>query len=310
MTSFAPTYIRRDPRSSVLHKVFQNHWPAFLNTVQNDTHEKHLPQFIVKEVQDYFNCGILANGFIRLYCKDCKKSQLVAFSCKRRGFCPSCCAKRMNHTATHLVDSVLPHVGVRQWVLSFPFSLRYLMAYNPKLTSQCLRAYIHTIQSYYRKKAKEFDLNKTQCGAVTVIQRAGGALNSNIHFHTLFLDGVYFEEKDNLRFQVISEPDADDIKVLILKIKRKIIRLLKKQGYLDAEYIHDESVQDILTKNSLQQLSLDGQHIQRLKNELFETKAKYTYEGGINISGFSLHAKVKIDARHRKKLEKLCGYVS
>ncbi|MDP9141417.1 MAG: transposase [Pseudomonadota bacterium] len=30
-----------------------------------------------------------------------------------------------------------------------------------------------------------------RCGAVTLIQRFGSALNLNVHFHMLFLDGVY-----------------------------------------------------------------------------------------------------------------------
>lgn len=69
---------------------------------------------------------------------------LVAFSCKRRGFCPSCGARRMAESAALLVDEVLPEQPIRQlmpWmaciramqeqlprVLSFPFQLRYLFA--------------------------------------------------------------------------------------------------------------------------------------------------------------------------------------
>jgi len=45
---------------------------------------------------------------------------LVAFSCKRRGFCPSCGARRMAESAALLVDEVIPEQPIRQWVLSFP----------------------------------------------------------------------------------------------------------------------------------------------------------------------------------------------
>ena len=34
--------------------------------------------------------------------------RLVAFSCKGRGFCPSCGARRMAQTAAWLVDDILP----------------------------------------------------------------------------------------------------------------------------------------------------------------------------------------------------------
>jgi hypothetical protein len=41
-----------------------------------------------------------------------------------------------------------------------------------------------------------------QTGEVTLIQRFGVALNQNVHFHMLFLDGVYTKNKyDKIRFQ-------------------------------------------------------------------------------------------------------------
>jgi hypothetical protein len=42
---------------------------------------------------------------------------------KRRGFCPSCGARRMSRTAAHLVDHIIAQVPVRQWVLSLPIPL-------------------------------------------------------------------------------------------------------------------------------------------------------------------------------------------
>jgi hypothetical protein len=39
----------------------------------------------------------------------------AAFSCKRRGVCPACGARRrMVETAAHLVDHLIPRVPVRQ----------------------------------------------------------------------------------------------------------------------------------------------------------------------------------------------------
>ena len=49
-------------------------------------------------------CGVLAHGFLRRHCDDCGHDRLVAFSCKRRGFCSSCGERRMADTAAHLVD--------------------------------------------------------------------------------------------------------------------------------------------------------------------------------------------------------------
>ena len=42
--------------------------------------------------------------------------------------CWACGARRMAQTAAHLVDHVIPHVPVRQWMLSLPIPLRLLLA--------------------------------------------------------------------------------------------------------------------------------------------------------------------------------------
>jgi len=41
----------------------------------------------------------LGHTLARLRCGDCGHDKLLGFSCKRRGFCPSCGARRMSPTA-------------------------------------------------------------------------------------------------------------------------------------------------------------------------------------------------------------------
>jgi hypothetical protein len=36
----------------------------------------------------------------------------------------------MNEIAEHLTHNALPYEGVRQWVLTMPYSLRYRLAYD------------------------------------------------------------------------------------------------------------------------------------------------------------------------------------
>ena len=83
--------------------------------------------------------GLLEHGFLRVKCDGCRHEHLVAFSCNRRGFCPSCGARRMVESAAHLVDHVFPEAPVRQWVLTFPFPLRFLFAAHP----DALRLNVH-----------------------------------------------------------------------------------------------------------------------------------------------------------------------
>src|SRR5436190_24269997 len=72
------------------------------------------------ELTEYLRCGILAHGFARVRCTTCHHEIVVAFSCKRRGLCPSCPARRMADTAAHLVDHVLPRPPYRQGVFTVP----------------------------------------------------------------------------------------------------------------------------------------------------------------------------------------------
>ena len=50
----------------------------------------------------------------------------------------------MADTAAHLVDEVLPDVPIRQWVISFPFRIRYLLAYDPKLCCAVRRIFVRS----------------------------------------------------------------------------------------------------------------------------------------------------------------------
>lgn len=49
-----------------------------------------LLRLIKAEFDAFLGCGTLAHGFLRLRCGDCGHGKLLAFSCKRHGFNPSC----------------------------------------------------------------------------------------------------------------------------------------------------------------------------------------------------------------------------
>ena len=76
-----------------------------------------MPGYVVREFEDYLKCGRFEHGFLRLQCESSHHEKLVALSCNRRSFCPSCGARRMADCAAHLVDEVLPKRPVRQWVM-------------------------------------------------------------------------------------------------------------------------------------------------------------------------------------------------
>ncbi len=67
-----------------------------------------------------------------------------------------------------------------------------------------------------------------------------GALNANIHFHMLFLDGVYFDSThgSHARFRWVQAPTSDELTHLTHTIAHRVARYLERQGLL----VHDAGI--------------------------------------------------------------------
>ena len=190
---------------------------------------------VTGEFEDYLSCGRLENGFLRVHCHSCSYEHLVAFSCKRRGFCTSCGARRMVETAALLVDHVLPHRPVRQWVLSFPYPLRFLLASQAQAMGKVLAIVNRAISTYLINKAG-FKVTEAHTGAVTLIQCFGSALNLNLHFHALFIDGVFSpKSRGELRFHRVNAPTSKELNALVATISERVARYLERRGWLSRD---------------------------------------------------------------------------
>lgn len=314
------SYARHRPEQTLLYQLIERYWPDFQLHISEREH--FLPHHVVREFDEYLECGRLENGFLRVRCEDCHLEHLVAFSCKHRGFCPSCGARRMAETAALLVDDVLPHKPIGQWVLSFPYPLRFLLANNPQVLSSVLGIVNRAISTVLIKKAG-FTKVQAHTGAVTLIQRFGSALNLNVHFHMLFIDGAY-QEKHNgqLRFHGVDAPTASELNTLVAAISQRVAGHLERQGLLVRD---DESsylaldLQDDDAMNQLQEHSItyriavgpqQGRKVFTLQTiPSWEDDDFGTNQVG-KIAGFSLHAGVATKTRERRKLERLCRYIS
>ena len=132
----AARYARHRPEQMLLDQLVEAHFPAFLAELA--ARDRTLPAYVQREFEDYLTCGRLAHGFLRVRCSDCHAERLVAFSCKRRGVCPRCGARRMAQSAALLVDQIFPRLPIRQWVLSVPLPRRFLFAHAPQVTGSVL----------------------------------------------------------------------------------------------------------------------------------------------------------------------------
>ena len=136
-------YRRRQPEGTVLYEAVRENLATLL--AEASEVGRGLPRYVERDFARYLECGVLAHGFARVRCESCKDELLVAFSCKGRGVCPSCSAKRAHVTAMHLVEQVLPHVPFRQWTLSFPHRVRWVLLKDVGLLSDVLTVFLRAV---------------------------------------------------------------------------------------------------------------------------------------------------------------------
>jgi Putative transposase len=134
--------------------------------------------------------------------------------------------KGMVEHAALLVDEILPQASYRQWVLSVPFQMRFLFASKPEVMRKALGIVYRTIAIHLIHTAGH-TLVTAHTGAITFIQRFGSALNLNIHFHVLFLDGAYASHKANeLAFKHINAPTKDQLQAVAQRISERLAKPL------------------------------------------------------------------------------------
>ena len=83
-----------------------------------------------------------------------------------------------------------------------------------------------------RRAAAREGIADGQCGAITVIQRFGSALNVNLHLHSLVLDGVYTRPAPEaaLVFHPLPAPTDEEIAKLLERVRAGVERLLRRRG--------------------------------------------------------------------------------
>jgi hypothetical protein len=177
-------------------------------------------------VARYLDCGILHRGFARIRCPECQKELLLAFSCKGRGLCPSCGAKRAAAFAAFLRDEVVADVGHAQWVFTVPKLLRpYFMHHRELLGPLCTAAWETARELMAVAAGGERGFRP---GMVAVVQTFGDQLNLHPHVHALVTRGGWTSG------QWVPVPYVDPACAEQL-FRHKVIRLLQRAGLLDED---------------------------------------------------------------------------
>jgi len=229
----------------------------------------------------------------------------------------------MADTAARWSDRVLPHVPWRQWVLSLPFPLRFKAAWDPQLLTQLLKIFQAAIGMRLRAKAKMRGLRSARHGAVTVVQRFGGALNLNVHFHSMVADGVWVDSPSGPRFEPLRITE-DDVRWVVCRVWRRALRLsvVRDLFVADEEDFADECFMDEdrqlelrlmdssvrgrigLGVNAGRPVRTEGRRLRRVKGE---PRSRRTMQS--ELDGFDLQAAVRISRGDRLRLEHLSRYL-
>jgi hypothetical protein len=185
-----------------------------------------------------------------------------------------------------------------------------------------LRAFLRSLFAELRRRVRQhWGVRAEQCGAVTFLQRFGSALNLNLHFHTLALDGVYLydgEWSETPRFFLLPPPRHDEVVRVLFGTARRIARLLESRAEeFDDTLARDEPLLAVLAAASLRARiaagKREGEPWRRIGDRVDPGDPRDDPDATPRVPecrGMSLHADVAVPARDRRRLERLCRYVA
>ncbi|WP_147441770.1 transposase zinc-binding domain-containing protein [Corallococcus exercitus] len=249
-----------------------------------------LPRYVERDFASYLECGVLVHGFARVRCESCKDELLVAFSCKGRGVCPSCNAKRAQVTAVHVVERVLPHVPYRQSALSLPHRVRWGLLKEKGLLSGVLTLFLRAVFALQRRRARGQGVRGGQTGAVSFLQIFGSALQVTPHDHALVPEGVFVPGEGGVHFEALPPPPQGEVERLLKVVRHRVLRLLEKRGALPAQ--GPEDALQAYQEHSLQQ---------RLRWTEVDVRPPPNKQPRCALlEGFSLHANTHLHANDRQ----------
>ena len=220
-----------------------------------------------------------------------------------------------------LVDHVLPDVPVRQWVLSLPYRLRYLLAWDHDLCRAVAGVLSHAVFRLLRERARDAGVEGGRSGGVIVIQRFGGALNLNVHLHALVLDGVFARDPAGaLRFHRTRRLTSVDVDEVLATVEPLVARRLRRRGLSGGD---ETDVADVWTEEAPVLAGLAAASVQgrlalaprpgsrpgRLGEPRASSEAPPPGRCHAQANGFSLHAGLVVPAGQRDQLERVCRYI-
>ena len=189
LSSAPKLYRTRRPERSPFYAVLYQFFDRFSREYEQRFERTFGPLrgIVPKTVERFFGCGLPEGGFARIRCDICGNEYLVAFSCKQRGFCPSCCAKRAALWVEFVRERVIRPVPHRHLVFALPKVLRPAFRYRRRLLPKLALCAWKALSSFLREDTGGNALP----AAIVSIQTAGEFLNWHPHLHVLAPAGAF-----------------------------------------------------------------------------------------------------------------------
>ncbi len=219
-------YQPRNPKASAYYRCVEDHFEQ-LETIWDERYQSRFGfwrPYVTDVIHRYLDCGHLHFGFARVKCEDCGHEYLLAFSCKRRHFCPSCHQKRVVEFGEWLCAEVLKYVPHRQWVFSIPKRLRIYFMMDRRLLSKLSQCAWKVLSRYLKKTVPYED---AVAGAVNAVQSFGDFLGFNSHLHVIATDGCFY---GNGSFKACPSPNPKDLEDLF---RYEVFKMLKSEGKIN-----------------------------------------------------------------------------
>ncbi len=179
---------------------------------------------------------------------------------------------------------------------------RSSLAFHHDLALAVLGAAARAIEGFYRERARALGIEDGRTGSISVIQRFGSDLALNLHFHTLFLDGVYDARGC---FTPLLAPSSEEMHALTARIAERITRLCERRA-LDPDLADTErSLCAAFARSAASHGAIahapDDLEPDQASDHALRRKAR--------IDGFDLDATTVVRAEDRERLEHLCRYL-
>ena len=162
-----------------------------------------------------------------------------------------------------------------------------------------------------RRRARKLKLAGTlKTGAVTVIQRFDSAMGLNVHFHSLFLDGVFaLDRRGYPQFHPVPAPTDEDVASVTERILRIVYKTLADQQ--DAYAAQDPVLASLSSASIQRRVALGPRRGFPLRRLVADSPVEARILGRrcAQVEGFNLHANTRVPADDRQGLENLCRYV-